>query len=138
MNKTSLQFINARSTLFLQIFRFGIVGVCAAIIHFSMVILLVQNYFIAPMIANVFGFFIAFQLSYWGHRKWTFKDTESLHSIALSKLLLVQMLNLGLNELLFYIFLELHLPYPVSLIIVLTILPAFTFTISKLWIFKSV
>lgn len=137
MNKISLQSVSARSALFLQIFRFGIVGTIAAIIHFSIVILLVQNYVLAPMIANIFGFMVGFQLSYWGHRNWTFNDTESPHRIAFSKLFLVQMVNLGMNELLFYTFLCLDLPYPIALIIVLMILPMFTFIVSKLWIFKS-
>jgi len=121
---------------FLQVFRFGIVGVTAACIHFTTVVLLVQNFFLAPMLANIFGFLIAFQASYWGNRLWTFSQTITLHHVAFSRLLLVQLINFSANELLFYIFLSLNLPYPLALLTVLTILPVFTFFSSKMWVFR--
>ena len=128
--------VAAYSPLFLQIFRFGIVGLTAAAIHFSVVIMLVQTYFMAPLVANVLGFIVSFQLSYWGHRMWTFNDTAALHRVALPKLLFVQILNFTANEGLFYFFLMLHLPYQIALLIVLTTLPIFTFFVSKWWVFR--
>ncbi|RDI40983.1 GtrA family protein [Aquicella lusitana] len=122
--------------LFLQIFRFGIVGLTAAAIHISIVILLVQYEGLEPLAANIFGFAIAFQMSYWGNRLWTFSDAAVLHRVALPKLLLVQIVNFLANESLFYVFLTLHLPYPIALFLVLTILPVFTFISSKLWVFR--
>ena len=136
MNKVFLQAIE-RVPLFSQLVRFGVVGLLAALIHFSTVILLVQTYHFVPLTANILGFLIAFQFSYWGHRKWTFNDTESMHRVAVSKFLCVQMLNFAMNELLFYVFLSFNLPYPVALIIVLTVLPIFTFAASKLWVFRD-
>jgi putative flippase GtrA len=123
--------------LLTQIIRFGMVGVTAAGIHFTTVVLLVHYFFLEPLVANVFGFAIAFQMSYWGNRLWTFHDTAALHHVAFSKLLIVQLVNFTANESLFYIFLSLHLPYPIALLIVLTILPVFTFMSSKFWVFKS-
>lgn len=123
-------------SLFLQIFRFGLVGLTAAAIHFSTVVFIVQFFAVAPLIANIFGFLISFQMSYWGHRRWTFHETESLHRIAIPKLFIVQILNFAGNETLFYVFLLLKLPYPLALLIVLSILPFFTFVSSKLWVFR--
>lgn len=137
MNKISLQALHARFPLFPQLFRFGVVGLSAAIIHFSTVIILVQTYHFAPLVANILGFLTAFQFCYWGHRKWTFSDTQTMHRIAFSKLLIVQLINFAMNELLFFIFLSLNLPYPIALIIVLAVLPIFTFAASKLWVFKD-
>src|SRR3990167_8095460 len=94
---------------FAQLFRFGIVGLMAAAIHFNMVVFLVQTRFLQPLIANVFAFFISFHMSYWGHRLWTFGGTTALHRVAIPKLLLVQCLNFTANETLFYIFLRCHL-----------------------------
>lgn len=122
--------------LFAQIFRFGVVGLIAAAVHFYIVVYLVQTQAYAPLVANVFAFIISFQMSYWGHRLWTFGDVEILHRIALPKLLFVQLMNFAANETLFYIFLKCSLPYPIALIIVLTILPIFTFISSKLWVFR--
>jgi len=122
--------------LFLQLFRFGVVGLTAAGIHFSTVVLLVQYLSIAPLVANIIGFIISFQMSYWGHRVWTFNATDILHRDAFPKLVLVQILNFIANEILFYIFLSLHFPYQLALLIVLTVLPVFTFISSKLWVFR--
>lgn len=126
----------AHLPLFLQLCRFGVVGVLAAIVHFSIVVLLVQNADLAPLIANIFGFIIAFQVSYWGHRLWTFNGTITLHRVAIAKLFFVQVVNFVLNESLFYLFLIVGLPYPIALLIVLAILPVFTFALSKLWVFR--
>lgn len=121
--------------LFLQLFRFGLVGLLAATIHFAIVVLLVQNWLFTPLFANIFGFMVAFQASYWGHRLWTFQMSDALHRVAIPKLLFVQLLAFTANESLFYFFLTLHLPYQLALFIVLAILPIFTFFASKLWVF---
>lgn len=123
--------------LFTQFFRFVSVGVTAALVHFATVVVLVQNNLLVPLSANVLGFLLGFQVSYWGHRSWTFHDTVTLHRVALPKLLLVQVCNFIANESLFYWLLALHLPYTTALIIVLSILPLFTFFISKLWVFAA-
>lgn len=119
-----------------QIFRFITVGATAAAIHLSIVMVLVEYWSLLPLSANIFAFFISFQVSYWGHRFWTFKESGAYHHIALPKLLLIQIINFAANESLFYLFLQIHLSYPVALILVLAILPAFTFTTSKLWVFR--
>lgn len=123
--------------LFFQLFRFGIVGVIAASIHFMTVVMLVQNFSFEPLFANIFGFLVSFHASYWGHRLWTFQGTESLHEVSFPKLFLLQAANFSANETIFYIFLVLHLPYPLALIITLGILPVFTFVSSKFWVFKA-
>ncbi len=121
----------------LQIMRFGLIGVTAAVVHFNTVVMLVQEFQYAPLIANVAGFLIAFQVSYWGHRNWTFSDTAMSHSDAYPRLMLVQITNFAINEYLYYIFLSLHLPYQLALIIVIAIMPIFTFITSKWWVFQS-
>lgn len=119
-----------------QIARFLIVGVIAAAVHFSMVVLLVQSYDYLPLIANVGGFMVSFQVSYWGHRMWTFSGTEVLHREAYPRLVAVQVVNFALNESLYYFFLSMNLPYTLALLIVLAILPTFTFISSKFWVFQ--
>lgn len=122
--------------LFFQLCRFGIVGVLAAAVHLGIVVAIVQNFHIAPLIANVFAFAISFQCSYWGHRYWTFNALEVPHTLALPKLLFIQIANFAANESLFYIFLALGFSYPIAMLIVLAILPIFTFISSKLWVFR--
>ncbi len=131
----SFSMMEANFPLISQIFRFGVVGVIAASVHFGVVVYFVQAFAWAPLVANIGGFVVAFQLSYWGHRTWTFYDSEVQHHVAYSKLLFVQLLNLTINEILFYFFLSLHLPYTIALLIVLAILPVLTFIVSKWWVF---
>lgn len=129
--------IQKYTPLFFQLTRFGIVGVTAAAVHFSVVIALVQFALIKqPLYANAVGFFFAFQISYSGHRFWTFRDTRVAHRAALPKLLLVSLSGFLVNETLFYCLMTLlGLPYQLALLVVLTVMPAITFTLSKLWVF---
>lgn len=120
-----------------KIIPFAIIGTCAAIVHLSIVMLLVHEFQFLPLAANVFGFLVAFQISYWGHRKWTFSETTVQHQVALPRLFLLQTFNFAANEFFFYILLSLNLPYPLALIIVLLILPFLTFTLSRFWVFKT-
>ncbi|VVC75705.1 hypothetical protein AQUSIP_09950 [Aquicella siphonis] len=135
MNKIYLT-VNAYLPLLMQLFRFGIVGLSAAAIHFGTVVLMVQGYTVPPLVANIFGFAVSFQMSYWGHRLWTFQESSALHRIAFPRLLFVQIVNFAANEALFFLFLAMKLPYMVALVIVLTVLPVFTFISSKLWVFR--
>lgn len=127
--------VQTNFSAFFQLARFGIVGLIAAFVHLGIVFWLVQFHYFKPLIANIFAFGISFQLSYWGHRIWTFNNPDVMHRVALPKLLGLQLFNFAANESLFYFFLSLHLPYPIALVIVLAILPLFTFMISKFWVF---
>ena len=124
------------ANLIAQLFRFGLVGVTAAAIHFSIVVSLVQTFAYAPLVANVFAFLVSFQVGYFGHRRFTFNGTTALHSVAFPKLLTLQIFNFVANESLFYFLLSLHLPYQLALLIVLATLPLFTFVVSKFWVFN--
>lgn len=124
------------ANLIAQLFRFGLVGLTAAAIHFAIVVAIVQTFAYEPLVANIFAFFISFQASYFGHRRFTFTGTTEVHSVAFSKLLVLQIFNFAANESLFYFFLSIHLPYQLAILLVLSILPLFTFTVSKFWVFN--
>ena len=128
--------MNNRQLLMLELFRFGCVGVVAAAVHFCLVMLAVTYSGMLPLVANIFAFAIAFQVSYWGHRLFTFRGTNTSHRSAFSKLVFIQLINLAANESLFYIFLSMNLPYPLALFFTLTILPLFTFISTRFWVFK--
>ena len=94
--------MNNRQLMMLELFRFGCVGVVAVAVHFSLVMFAVSVGGMLPLVANIFAFLIAFQVSYWGHRLFTFK-VDTAHREALPKLMLIQLINLAANESLFYI-----------------------------------
>lgn len=124
-----------KKALLQQFCRFLAIGGTAAAVHLCTVILLVQTLAITPLQANIVGFLFGFQVSYWGHRAYTFNGTVVLHRVALPKLLSLQIFNFVVNEYLFYLFLSLQLPYPIALVIVLGIMAVFTFVVSKRFVF---
>lgn len=122
---------------FLQLVRFGIVGVFASLLHFGIVVALVEYQGLHPATAFAVAFFISFQLSYWGHRLWTFKATTTTHRVALTRLLSLQIVNLLASESLFSFLLFNKIPYTIALLITLMIMPCFTFIFSKRWVFSN-
>lgn len=122
----------------MQIIRFGLIGCCAAIVNIIMVVWLVEKFNFHPLIANIFAFFIAFNISYLGHRYWSFAEANTKHQTALPRFLLVAIASFILNEGLFYIFLNIfNFYYKIALLLVLIIVPIFTFVSSKWWVFKG-
>lgn len=130
--------MDLKNKLLKQIMRFGIVGGSAAFVNFSIVILLVESGVLQqPLYANMIAFVFAFQVSYFGHRYWTFNGTVTEHRVAMPRLFVISGTNFIANEGLFYFFLNtFQLPYPLALLLVLAILPVVTFTFSKLWVFR--
>lgn len=126
-----------RIDLFYQLMRYGIIGLIAASVHFLVLSLIVEKLSIPPLKANFIAFIFGFQISYWGHRCWTFKGTTALHRVALPKLLLVGITGFFINESLFSFFLiTFHLPYQLALFFTLTILPLISFIVGKFWVFR--
>jgi putative flippase GtrA len=123
--------------LFQQILRFGTVGTTAAGVQVGLVTLFVELNVLPPLAANIIAFFLAFQVSYWGHRQWTFNAADREHRVTLPRLFLIASSGFVANETLFYIFLkDFHLQYILALLLVLTILPVITFSLSKFWVFR--
>ncbi len=116
-------------------FRFGIVGVLAMATHYVLVILLV-NFSITPLIANLFAFIGAFQVSYWGHSSWSFSDLSASRRDSFRRFVIISVSGFLLNELLFFLFLKFtDIPYQISLLIVLPFVAGLTFLFSRYWAF---
>ena len=121
-----------------QIVFFGIIGCAALATHLLSVMLCVSTFDIPPLSANVLGFLLAFQISYWGHYTWTFKGNESPHKVTMGRFFAVALLGFAVNEGMYAGLLHhTQLPYDIALIIVLFFVSLQTFTLSKLWAFRS-
>jgi len=55
-----------------ELLWFGIVGVSAMLVHLGSVALVLVPLGLPPLVANVFGFLLAFQVSHIGHHRFTF------------------------------------------------------------------
>jgi putative flippase GtrA len=112
------------------------VGLTAAAIHLTLVIILVRYTQLVPLPANVIAFLVAFNCSYLGHRHWTFNVAHINHRSSLPRFFSIAVLNFALNEGGYFLLLH-HTPlsYVVALLVVLLIVPVVTFTLSKVWAF---
>ncbi len=119
-----------------QLLRFGIIGLVAMTLHGSVVLLLVP-YGLKPLVANVFGFLAAVQLSYYGHRHWSFSATHVPHRIGMVKFIGVAMLGFAINESLYaWLLQDTSWSYETALPVALVTTAGGTFVLSRFWVFR--
>jgi putative flippase GtrA len=121
-----------------QLFWFGVVGLSALAVHFCAVTFVLVPLGLAPLIANIVGFLLAFQVSYWGHRRLTFQAHHVDHSQSLPRFFGVACLSFAVNEAMYALLLRYTpLGYRSALLIVLFTVAGLTFVLSKLWAFAG-
>lgn len=119
-----------------QLARFGVIGVAAMAVHWCMVAILVPLG-LAPLIANIIAFCIAFNVSFFGHHHWTFATGDSQRN-TFKRFLGVAVLGFVVNEFMYSLLLKFTgLDYRVALFIVLTAVAGLTFLLSRLWAFRQ-
>lgn len=120
-----------------QVSRFALVGITALVVHWLVVRLLVPLG-LAPLIANIFGFLVAFNVSYFGHRTLTFKADHQRHSRTFPRFATVAMASFAINEA-FYALLLIFTPlrYDIALFIVLGVVAVLTYLLSRFWAFAA-
>ncbi|MEI7910745.1 MAG: GtrA family protein [Verrucomicrobiota bacterium] len=117
-----------------QLVRFGCVGAVAAAVHLGVVWLLVVLLDMAPLLANVAGFGLAFQVTYFGHSQWTFNTIK--RSGDYRRMLMVSVSAFALNEALYAVLLQTTtLDYRIALGLVLVAVAGLTFVGSRVWVF---
>ena len=121
-----------------QIIKFILVGSVAALIHLTLLHLLVTYGFSEPLMANAVSFIFAFFASYLGQSLWTFNHKQHNHRSAAFRFLTTQLAcSFILNQGLYALLLEFTtLNYLVASVIVLVTVPFVTFSLSKYWAFK--
>lgn len=128
-----------------RLFRFTVVGGSAAATHFCVAAVLIHFNYFSPLVANVFGFLVAFVVSYAGQAGWTFVDRTSVDSRtlqnrvqSLARFFAVAVLGFCLNELVFYIFLSMGYHYSVALFVGIFVAAVSGYLFNSLWVFKKV
>lgn len=118
-----------------QLFRFGVVGVAALIVHWCLATFVIWCG-MPPLLGNLLGFIIAFGVSYFGHRHLTFSASKSRHSQALPRFITVAIAGFGVNQIMFYLLLSYtSIHYAISLFLVLGSVAVMTFILGKTWVF---
>lgn len=116
-----------------RLFFFGIIGITALIAHLIAVWAQVRLLSVQPLIANIFAFLFAFNVSYVGHKRLTFARLGG-KQLQRSHFFLVAASAGLLNEGLYYVFLRFtRLDYVFSLLIVIALVSVYTFILSRYW-----
>jgi putative flippase GtrA len=120
-----------------QLALFCAIGTSIALIHWGTFCILI-TYHMRPLLANPLAYLLAFQCSYYCHRRWTFfsptpqKVTQSFPRFALTSGSLF-ILNQSLLALLLHYS---HLNAKVALCLALGCIAALSFLINKYWVFQ--
>ncbi|WP_151702278.1 GtrA family protein [Nitrincola alkalilacustris] len=118
-----------------QVLRFSGVGILALIVHWLVVVLLVP-FGMAPLLANVVAFLVAFNVSYFGHRRLTFQADGLEHSRTLPRFASVALASFAVNETSYALLLHFTpLRYDLALLLVLGGVAVMTFILSRFWAF---
>lgn len=121
-----------------QLFWFAVVGVTAMLVHLGTVSLMFVPWGIHPLVANVLGFLIAFQVSHAGHRVFTFTTSTATVNNTRIRFFAVAVGSFLVNEALYAALLHFTtLDYRVALAIVLVVVAALTFFLARNWAFAA-
>lgn len=121
-----------------ELFWFGVVGVSAMAVHLASVALLLVPMGLSPLLANVVGFLLAFQVSHAGHRRLTFRRGDLPASRSRSRFFLVAVGSFLVNEALYALLLHYTgLDYRIALAIVLVAVAVLTYVAARQWAFAG-
>jgi putative flippase GtrA len=121
-----------------ELIRFVIVGVSAMLVHLFMVTIVLVPLGMAPLAANVIAFLVAFQVSYQGHMRLTFRQSGATHRTALPRFFAVSCISFAVNEAMYFVLLHYTpLDYRSALLIVLATVAVLTFVLGKIWAFAG-
>jgi len=120
-----------------QAARFLVVGLLAMGTHFLCFSVISECFELNPLFVNVIAFLVAFQVSFWGHFKWSFSESKNARGPAMMRFFVVSVGSFLVNEMMFAGLLKwTDLPEKLSLLIVLFTVAGGTFLWSKFWAFS--
>jgi len=113
---------------------FSSIGIAAALTHVFIVLYLVDYFQLQPLGANIVAFFIAFNISYLGHKHLTFAHTKNNKQLSLPHFFLVASSAGVLNESCYFLLLTYtNINYLLALVIVLGFVAGYSFLLSRFW-----
>ncbi|MFI4918766.1 MAG: GtrA family protein [Legionellales bacterium] len=117
-----------------RLFYFVGVGGTAALVHVSIVLILVSGLGMQPLIANILAFLVSFNISFVGHKHLTFSQMHAQKKLKLPHFFVVCASAGVINESLYFLLLRYSkLNYIVALILVMGIVSTYSFIVSRLW-----
>jgi len=117
---------------------FTVIGALAALVHYVVAVGFESGFLVAPAWANLFGFLMAFPVSYFGHTRLSFASSNTRHIQALPRFFAVAVTGFFGNQIL--VLTALHfskLPFWLVLGVVMVIIAVSTYLLSRYWAFKA-
>lgn len=115
------------------IYYVGIGGI-AALVHLTIVYLLVSYVHFPALLANIFAFFTAFNVSYFGHKYLTFSRLQDQKTLQLAHFFMVASSAGAVNEGLYFLVLRFTaLNYLLALFLVLILVSVYSFILARYW-----
>ena len=136
MKKVFLQFLN--KPIVGLLFRYGIVGVCASIAHFSVAYIAYEFLQFKFLLAHFLGFAFGLFTAYFGHYFYSFRDSEQ-HGKRFPKFLVTSVVALALHQGGAYLLVNhAQLDYSLQVLpLLVASVPMLTFLLNKFWVFSS-
>lgn len=128
---------NTKGTVIRSIVTFVFMGGITTVVH--VLVGLCAHHFagLAPFNANLVAFSVAFFLSYFLHKTYSFRSPGRVRR-SMPRFFVVSATNLILNQLIVYVFsIVLGHPYWISLAIMVVVVPTFTYILSRVWVFDD-
>ena len=120
----------------LMLSRFAIVGVAATSIHIGAVWILIRQFDVQPLLANLIAFGGAFAVSFIGQYRWTFRSEQDWSS-ALRRFFAVSACGFVLNNAALVGLLKSQLASPeLSAALSACVVPLVTYMLNRVWAFK--
>lgn len=120
-----------------QIGWFVATGCAAAFTHWLVAVLCVRELGLAPLLANLVGWLIAFLVSFLGHYHFTFRHQRGPWARAARRFFLVSALGFCINELAYaYLLHATAIRYDILLALILVGLAVITFILGRFWAFR--
>ncbi len=120
-----------------QFVKFGLVGLLNTTIDYTLFTAFFYVIHIHYLLANAMSFSIAVTNSYILNRRWTFRSDNPAWRTEAAKFLIVNIIGLGLSELLLFIFVEsLHLHKLIAKAGAIAIVLCWNFAGTRWWAFR--
>jgi putative flippase GtrA len=108
------------------------------LVHLGSVALVLVPLGLPPLVANIFAFLLAFQVSHLGHHRFTFSVADAPMARSRRRFFMVALSSFLVNEAMYALLLRFtDLDYRVALAVVLIAVAALTFVSARQWAFAS-
>ncbi len=124
---------------FSEVLRFGIVGVTATLVHFTVLTLAVERLGAIPALANGSAFIVAVCVTYLGQSLWVFRGHAGRSSAQLMRFAVSLLIGFVANVSVMAMTTQLlGLSYQIGFLLSCVAVPVLSFFINKFWVFRSI